>query len=190
MLTTLGDGRAVLIAGQKSGVGFALDPEKQGAVLWEYRAGRGGVLGGIEWGIAADANHAYFPVADNNAPQPGGLHAVDKSTGQRVWFAAPLPPICGRGRGCTAAQSAAITVLPGAVLSGAYDGGLRAYSTKDGSVLWTFDTNREFLTVNRVRAKGASLNGPAPVVVGGMIFISSGDYRARTGNVLIALGMD
>jgi polyvinyl alcohol dehydrogenase (cytochrome) len=189
VLTKLPDGRDALIIGQKSGVGYALDPDKNGAVIWEYQAGVGGALGGIEWGVAADERHAYFPVADLNRPQPGGLHAVNIATGERVWFAAPPEQLlCAPGRGCNAAQSAAITVMPGAVLSGMFDGGIRAYSTADGSVLWQFDTNREFLTVNGVRAKGGSLNGPAPVVVGGMIYVSSGDYRGRPGNVLLAFG--
>ena len=192
VLTKLPTGRDVLIAGQKSGMGYALDPDNKGAVLWEYRAGRGGPLGGIEWGIAADRTHAYFPVADVGAPQPGGLHAVHLETGERAWVAAPLSTLlCGQPRrGCTAAQSAAITVIPGAVLSGAFDGGLRAYSTKDGSIVWEFDTNREFTTVNGVPAKGGSLNGPAPVVAGRMLFVSSGDYRGRPGNVLVALSVE
>jgi polyvinyl alcohol dehydrogenase (cytochrome) len=190
-LTRRADGRDLLIVGQKSGVGFALDPDKGGEIVWEYRAGRGGALGGIEWGVAADGRLAYFPVADLTTPQPGGLHAVDLQTGQRSWFAPPVQPLlCGRGRGCNAAQSAAVTVIPGAVFSGAFDGGIRAYSTRDGAVIWQFDTNREFLTVNRVRARGASLNGPAPVVVGGMVYVSSGDYRGRPGNVLVAFGID
>ena len=95
-----------------------------------------------------------------------------------------------RGRGCTASQSAAITVIPGAVLSGAFDGGIRAYSTKDGSIIWDYDTNKEYLAVNGVRARGGSLNGPAPVVVDGMMYVNSGDYRARTGNVLLVFGID
>ena len=192
ILTKLPGGREVLIAGQKSGIGYALDPDNSGAVIWEYRAGRGGALGGIEWGIAVDREHAYFPVADVGAPQPGGLHAVKITSGERAWFAPPVTTLlCGRpARGCTAAQSAAITVIPGAVFSGAFDGGLRAYSTHDGSVLWEFDTNREFLTTNGVRARGGSLNGPAPVVAGGLLFVSSGDYRGRPGNVLLALGVD
>jgi polyvinyl alcohol dehydrogenase (cytochrome) len=186
-LVRLANGRDVLIVGQKSGIGYALDPDNQGAVQWEYRAGRGGALGGIEWGIAADAERAYFPVADVGSPQPGGLHAVSIATGERVWFAPPSPLLCRPGRGCTGAQSAAITVIAGAVLSGAFDGGLRAFSIADGTKLWEFDTNREFLTVNGVGAKGGSLNGPAPVVVNGTIYVSSGDYRGRPGNVLLAL---
>ena len=32
----------------------------------------GGALGGIEWGSAVDAEHAYFAVSDITHPQPGG----------------------------------------------------------------------------------------------------------------------
>lgn len=122
-----------------------------------------------------------------------GVVAADGRRPSRICRKSKWLRLCARrrvGRGCTAAQSAAITVIPGAVLSGAFDGGLRAYSTKDGSVVWAFDTNREFLTTNRIRAKGGSLNGPAPVVAGGMLFVSSGDYRGRPGNVLLALSVD
>jgi polyvinyl alcohol dehydrogenase (cytochrome) len=116
-LTTLPDGRELLVAGQKSGVGYALDPDRDGAIVWEYRAGLGGTLGGIEWGIATDGAHAYFPIADQFRPQPGGLHAVDLVKGTRVWFAPPPSPLlCGEpSRRCNAAQSAAITV-PGGLL--------------------------------------------------------------------------
>lgn len=188
VITTGPGGKDLIVIGQKSALAYGLDPDNGGKLLWTYRAGRGGALGGIEWGVAVDGEHVYVPVADNNAPQPGGLHAIKLLTGEKAWVAPPPSPLfCGRpGRGCTAAQSAAITVIPGAVFSGAFDGGLRAYSTKDGSVLWSVDTNREFLTVNGVRARGASLNGPAPVIVDGMLYIASGDYRARTGNVLLA----
>jgi polyvinyl alcohol dehydrogenase (cytochrome) len=190
MLTRTPAGRDLIVIGQKSGVGFALDPEKMGEIVWEYRAGRGGVLGGIEWGSAVDAERAYFAVSDILLPQPGGLHAVMLATGQRAWFAQPRPPACGTGRGCNAAQSAAITVIPGAVFSGSNDGALRVYSTTDGAILWEFDTNREFPTVNGVAARGASMIGPGPVVAGGMVFVSSGygAFGGRPGNVLLAFG--
>ena len=182
------NGKDIIVVGQKSGVAYGFDADNGGKLLWQYRAGRGGTLGGIEWGVAVDGDNVYVPVADAQTPQPGGLHAVNLVTGQRTWFAPPPDPLlCGRpGRGCSATQSAAVTVIPGAVFSGSFDGGIRAYSTKDGTVLWTADTNREFLTVNGVRARGASLNGPAPVIVDGMLYVASGDYRARTGNVLLA----
>ena len=50
--------------GNKSGVGYAMDVEKKGAIIWQYRAGEGGALGGIEWGSAVDSENAYFPVSD------------------------------------------------------------------------------------------------------------------------------
>ena len=181
-------GRDLIVIGQKSGIGFALDPEKNGDIVWQYRAGRGGALGGIEWGSAVDAERAYFAVSDITLPQPGGLHAVTLANGERAWFAAPRPPACGTGRGCNAAQSAAVTVIPGAVFSGSNDGALRVYSTADGAILWEFDTNREFTTVNGVAGRGASMIGPGPVVAGGMVFVSSGygAFGGRPGNVLLA----
>jgi polyvinyl alcohol dehydrogenase (cytochrome) len=191
--TALGAGRDLIVVGQKSGIGWALDPDKQGAVVWQYRAGRGSALGGMEWGSAADAERAYFPVADGNGPLAGELHAVRLDNGQRVWTAAPPPLKCGeRGRGCTPGILAAITVIPGIVFAGAMDGGVRGYSTKDGSIVWEFDTNREFQTVNGVPAKGASINGPGPVVAGGMVYVNSGygSLGGRPGNVLLAFGID
>jgi len=186
------NGRDVIVIGQKSGVGYAMDPDRKGEVLWQYRAGKGGTLGGMEWGGAVDGGLAYFAVSDIQQPEPGGLHAVDIATGRRAWFAAPASPVCGSGTGCNAAQSAAITVIPGAILSGSNDGALRAYSTTDGKLLWQYDTNREFGSINGVPAKGASLIGPGPVVAGGMVYVNSGygGFGGRPGNVLLAFGLE
>lgn len=201
ILVTLASGRDVIVAGQKSGVGWALDPDNRGAVLWQYKAGKGSALGGLEFGSAVDTEQAYFAVSDTIGPptmqfdqtlQAGGLHAVKLATGERSWFAAPRPPKCGAvGRGCNAAILAAITVIPGVVFTGSNDGGVRGFSTKDGALLWEFDTNRDFETVNGVPAKGASISGPGPIVAGGMVYINSG-YGAlggRPGNVLLAFGV-
>jgi polyvinyl alcohol dehydrogenase (cytochrome) len=192
VLTTLPGGKSIIVIGQKSGVGWAIDPDRQGEVIWQYKAGVGGTLGGIEWGTATDAEHAYFPVSDINGDQPGGLHAVTLTTGERAWVAAPPPLLCPPGPGCNAAQSAAITVIPGVIFSGSNDGGVRAYSATDGSILWTYDTNREFATVNQVPARGSSLIGPGPTVVGGMVYVNSGygQYGGRAGNVLLAFGVE
>ena len=182
----------MIVAGQKSGVGWAFDPDKKGAVLWQYRAGKGSALGGLEFGSAVDRDHAYFAVSDTLTPNPGGLHAVKLATGERAWFTPPPAPKCGSVPRCNAAILAALTVIPGAVFTGSNDGGVRAYSTKDGSLLWEYDTNRDFTTVNGVPAKGASISGPGPTVAGGMVFINSG-YGAlggRPGNVLLAFGVE
>ena len=177
------------MAGQKSGVAYALDPDRKGEQVWRYRAGGGSGLGGIQWGIAADTERAYFPVADIYSDMPGGLHAVALADGARAWYMPPPAPICGRaGRSCSGAQFSAVTVIPGIVFSPSNDGAVRAYSTANGEIVWTFDTNRDFATLNGVRARGGSMNGPAPVVAGGMVYVSSGygTFGLRPGNVLLA----
>jgi polyvinyl alcohol dehydrogenase (cytochrome) len=191
ILIDLGKSRSAIVIGQKSGYGWALDPDKRGEVLWQYRAGAGGALGGIEWGSAVDAAHAYFAVSDIFSPAPGGLHAVDISTGERAWYAPPAAPKCTASPRCSAAQAAAISVIPGAVFSGSNDGTLRAYSTQDGAVLWEIDTDREFQTLNGVPARGASMLGPGPVIAGAMLYVPSGygAFGGRAGNVLLAYGL-
>jgi polyvinyl alcohol dehydrogenase (cytochrome) len=74
------------------------------------------------------------------------------------------------------------------VFSGSFDGAMRAFSTNDGSLLWEFNTNREFQTVNGVPAKGAAIGGSGPVIVDGMVYVNSGySYGGgRPGNVLLA----
>jgi len=193
ILRTLPNGRRILVIGQKSGVGFGLDPDANGRKVWEYRAGKGSALGGMEWGSAADEQNAYFPVSDVLLPpaESGGLHAVNLATGQRVWHA-PAPPLnCTTGRGCTGAQSAPVSVIPGVVFSGSMDGHMRAYSTTDGKILWEFNTARDFETVNGVPAKGGSIDGAGPAVAEGMLVTPSGYalFRGTPGNVLLAFGV-
>jgi polyvinyl alcohol dehydrogenase (cytochrome) len=50
ILVSLPSGRRALIAGQKSGVVTAVDPDRKGEVLWQTRVGRGSSLGGVQWG--------------------------------------------------------------------------------------------------------------------------------------------
>ena len=38
--------------------------------------------------------------------------------------------------------------MPGAVLSGSIDGGLRAYNTANGDIIWTFDTTGQLRWAN------------------------------------------
>ena len=192
VLTRAPDGRDIIVIGQKSGIGWALDPDREGEVLWQYRAGRGGLLGGMEWGSATDGEQAYFPVSDLFTPAPGGLHAVSLATGERVWYAPPPVPVCAAGPGCNGAQPGAVTVIPGVVFSGSYDGGIRAYSTRDGSVIWMYDTNRDFETANGVGARGGSISAGGPTVAGGLLLVPSGygGFGGRPGNVLLAFGVD
>ncbi len=189
LLVTLADGRQIIAATQKSGMGYGLDPDAAGAVLWQYRWGAGSPVGGV-WGAASDGARIYFPVADNFSPEAGGLHAVDALTGEPLWAAPPQPLLCepAGAPGCTAVQSAAATAVPGAVFSGAQDGGMRAYDAQTGAVIWTFDANREFDTVNGVEATGGSFDGPGPVAANGMLYVTSGNagFVGRPGNVVLA----
>jgi polyvinyl alcohol dehydrogenase (cytochrome) len=188
MLMTLPSGRDVIVAAQKSGNAFAIDPDKEGAPLWQYHAGEGSIWGGIQWGAAVDGERAYFPVSDIRTPKPGGLHAVLLETGERAWYVPPPPLKCATGTGCSAALISAPTLIPGVLFSGSNDGALRAHSTKDGSVIWEFDTNREFETLNGVKAGGGAIQGPGPAIAGGMLYLNSGygDHLGRPGNVLLA----
>jgi polyvinyl alcohol dehydrogenase (cytochrome) len=187
-LTTTADGRDVIVVPQKSGVGYALDPDQDGDFLWRYRWGQGSAIGGV-WGAATDGERAYFAVADQFQPEPGGVHAVDIASGERVWYTPPQPLLCEAGQqGCSSAQSAALTAIPGVVFSGSADGGMRAYSAETGEIIWTYDTNRNFETVNAVPANGGSMDGPGPVAAGGILYVTAGNagFVGRAGNVLLA----
>jgi polyvinyl alcohol dehydrogenase (cytochrome) len=189
----LPNGKSVIVIGQKSGAAWAIDPDKDGALLWEHKVGAGSALGGIEWGSATDERHGYFATADSQlGPKAGGLAAIDLATGAEVWRTAPPAGDCA-GAACVQAQSAAISAIPGVVFSGATNGMMRAYATGDGKVIWEYNTARPFTTVNGVAAKGGSLNGPGPVVAGGMLFMNSGYAYlgfGAAGNVLLAFGVD
>jgi len=202
IIEKLPNGREILLAGQKSGVVYALDPDHKGEILWQTRVGKGGTNGGVQWGMASDGQKVYAAVSDlvrkpvpgavvqvglpPDPTQGGGLTALRISNGEKVWYAAPQP--CGTSPKCSPAQPAAVTAIPGVVFSGSVDGHLRAFATEDGRVLWDFNTARDYQTANGVPGKGGSLDGAGPVIVGGMLFVNSGYARngGSPGNVLLA----
>ncbi len=200
ILVVRADGKEILVAGQKSGVVWALDPDADGEILWSTRVGKGSALGGIHWGMATDGRLVYAANADRAAvivdvnperqPTPG-LYALDLMNGDVVWSTVAPTDTCERRRGCFAANSAAPTVIPGVVFAGGLDGHIRAHSTEDGSVLWDFDTAREFETVNGVAGRGGAIDGPGPVIAGGLVFVNSGYgiFGQMPGNLLLAFGV-
>ena len=197
ILRDLGSGKRVLICGQKSGIVWGLDPDDRGKILWQTRVGQGGALGGIEWGPAADPQYAYVAVSDlfsfRNGNKPGGLHALRLDTGEKVW-STPAPALnCAPGaKGCSGAQSAAISAMPGVVFSGSIDGHFRAFSAKTGEIVWDFDTVQDYKTVNGVAAKGGSLDSAGPTISNGMVFTNSGygQWQGLPGNVLLAFSVE
>ncbi len=200
MLVTRPDGKEILVAGQKSGVVWALDPDDGGALLWSAVVGKGSALGGIHWGMATDGSYAYAPVADRDAvvvdvhPEKAlspGLYALDLMTGEEVWKAAPPAEACEGKRGCYSSISAGATVIDGVVFAGGLDGVIRAHSTMDGTVIWEFDTTRPVETVGGVPGRGGAIDGPGPVIAGGMLFVNSGYgmFGQMPGNLLLAFGV-
>ncbi len=191
VLTHAKSGRELLVIPQKSGLVYAIDPAKQGELVWQYRAGTGSAVGGV-WGAALVNGTAFVPVGGYRNADTGGLHGIDIDTGKRLWFTPAQPLLCAAGNGCGPTQSAAVTAVPGAVFSGSQDGGLRAYDATSGAVLWTFDANRTFETINGVVANGASFDGAGPVVVGDMLYVLSGNsgFVGRPGNVLLAFRIE
>ena len=197
ILRTLGDGKQVLLAGQKSGVIYALDPDANGKKLWEARVGNGGALGGIEWGFAADDQNVYVPVADPGGPadrRKPGITALHIATGERLWHIPAPPAKCSWGTTrCNNAQSAAATVIPGVVFSATTDGHLRAYLTKDGTVIWDFDTAAQpYAAVNGGQARGGTVDAGGPTIANGVLYVNSGYGRlvGQPGNLLLAFTVD
>jgi polyvinyl alcohol dehydrogenase (cytochrome) len=175
------NGKAVIVIGQKSGHGWALDPDRKGEVVWSRLLGLGfeNGGGGMMWGSAADPRTAYFPL--NVTHDRLGLAAVDLANGEVRWRAAPP-----EGGG------APVTVMPGVVFFGASNGVIYAYSAENGRAIWQFNTARSFDTVNGVEAKGGNINAAGPVVANGMLFVPSGysDLGGGVrGNVLLAFGL-
>lgn len=192
ILRSLPDGKDILLIGQKSGMVYGIDPDKRGEILWETQIGKGGALGGVMWGMAADNTNVYVPLSDIMPGPAGGLFALKIATGEKAWTAPPPTPACKGKGGCSAAQMAPATLLAGVVFSGSLDGHLRAYSTVDGQVIWDLDTLRDFETVNGAKAHGGSLNATGPTIAGGMMFVNSGysQLTGMPGNVLLALTVD
>ncbi len=204
ILVNLRNGKRALIAGQKSGIVHALDPDKQGEVLWEVRVGKGGTMGGVQWGSAADATNVYvansdikrimLPYAtttDTDASQGGGMYALRLENGERIWYTPP--PGCGDGKRCSPAQSTGVSAMPGAAFSGSVDSHLRARTRRQmGRLSGTLTQSATYQTVNGVEGRGGSLDGPGPVIVSGMVFANSGYSSAggTPGNVLLAFSVD
>jgi polyvinyl alcohol dehydrogenase (cytochrome) len=193
VLVLLPRGKRVLLLGQKSGMVYGVNPDARGKLLWHQRAGVGGLLGGVQWGMATDGTSAYVAVSDlafqGRALDPtkgGGISAYRVADGKLLWRTPP--PGCGDRRPCSPAQSQAVTAIPGVVFSGSVDGHLRAYASQNGKIIWDFDTARSFDAVNGVPAKGGSLDVGGPVVAGGMMFVVSGypGFGAMPGNLLLA----
>ncbi len=198
LLTTTAEGKDVLVVGQKSGVVHCLDPGT-GKPIWQKRIGRGGALGGIHWGMATDGKLVYATNSDwlevgndPEFPSSPGVYALDLLSGEVAWKNTPDPSLCEGIPGCHNANSAAPTLIDGVVFAGGLDGFARAYDANTGEVIWQFDTNQSFETVNGVEGHGGAIDGPGPVVANGMVFFNSGYglFGQMPGNLLLAFAVE
>jgi polyvinyl alcohol dehydrogenase (cytochrome) len=177
ILKTLAGGRDLLLAPNKSGVIFALDPDRKGAVVWKTNlAERESRATNLVWGGSADQRNLYVGLTS------GAISAVQFATGEKVWTTKLTAP------GARGGNEAASSAIPGAVFIGGTDGKLHALAAADGKEIWSFDTAQEFTTVNKVPAHGGSIGSIGPTIAGGMLFIGSGYSVASgtPGNVLLA----
>jgi polyvinyl alcohol dehydrogenase (cytochrome) len=194
ILRSLPSGRRLLLSGSKSGVVYAMDPDKDGKLIWQTKVGIGGAAGGIEWGIAATPSTVYAPSSDLFVTEPalaGGITALDITTGKILWHAHPKPVCYWGPQNCWGSQSQAPTAAPGAVLEGGMDGHLRAFEAKSGAVIWDFDAGGGFATVNQGQQIGGAFSLGGPALAGGMLFVNSGygRFAGQNGHVLLAFGL-
>jgi len=194
LLVDAGNGRQLVVVGNKTGIIFGFDPDADGKIVWERRVAQGSSSGGVFWGSATDGANLYAASADFFADKPaesGGMYAVELRSGRLVWSTPGAG--CDNRKPCKPSQPAAVTLMPGVVFSGTMDGRLRAYATRDGKVLWEVDTAREFTAVNGVKANGGSMSNGGSTVVGGMLYVNSGYSHhggILPGNVLLAFAAE
>src|SRR5580700_491915 len=144
-LVELRSGRQMLIAGNKSGMVWALDPDQRGKMIWGQQTGKGSTGGGVLWGLAVDGENVYVPNGffdQASADASGGMAALELSDGHAIWNTPNSP--CGERKPCKPSHPAAVTAIPGVVFSGTMDGQLLAYSAKTGKIIWEFNTVRDY----------------------------------------------
>lgn len=198
LLIDIGDDRQILVAGQKSGMVHGIDPDN-GNLLWQQPVGRGSLMGGVHFGMAAEGTRIYVPVVDTPlqaygelAPDSGnaGIHALDATTGEILWRVFSRETQC-RDPGCHPGISAALTAIPGVVFAGHLDGMFRAYDGASGALLWQSDTTLPVSAVNGV-ATGGSMSGPGAAIADGHVIVNSGYSYAmfKPGNALLVYSVD
>lgn len=183
------NGQDIIVAGQKNGAVYALDPDQSGKLLWQQKPGTGGKLGGVHFSMGVDEARGvvYVPISD----RPGGmfganpkgepnpsLHAYDIASGKNLW-STPAPNVCidkdgDNIDGCYPGLSAAVTITETLVFAPSLDGHIRVFDALNGKSIWSFDTRREFDAVNAKKASGGTIDLGGAYLDNGELFINAG----------------
>lgn len=187
ILADLPDGHRLIVVGTKPGDVLALDPDRNGALVWRMNV-NGKLAGdrlaadaprpsGIMWGGALADHTLYYGLTTGS-----DVAAIDLASGKLKWRKSLQP------QGARLSYGSPMTAIPGVAFVGGSDGKIFAVSTKDGSILWRFDTDKPFATVNQVPAHGGGFSSQGETVAGGMLFAGSGysTVSSNPGNVLLA----
>jgi len=205
ILRHLPNGKDILVAITKADEIYGFDPDDAGKIVWREKLGKGSRASGV-WGLSVDNSQVYASSSDVR-PAPGvtvgGLTALDPASGNRIWHTPAPPPVCAWGDattpmaiangavGCSPAQPGASAAIPGVVFSGSVAAHMRAFSTKDGAILWDFDAGQSFKAVNGVTATGGSISNGAEAIANGVLYLNSGSAGVhQPGNALIAFTVD
>jgi polyvinyl alcohol dehydrogenase (cytochrome) len=215
IIATLNEGldneRDIVLAGQKSGTVWALDPDDNGKVLWKTSLSSGiPTNGGIHWGMAYDGKRLFVPISDSSpvpfdTPKPA-LHALDPATGDIIWTQNIKPPCtfdpakagadsaAGKPLDCHPyyGLSAPATVAGDVVFVGGLAGMYRAFDTATGKLLWETNTNISFDGINGIKGHGGAIDSNGSIISNGRVFIQSGYsmHRQLPGNMLLQFTVD
>jgi polyvinyl alcohol dehydrogenase (cytochrome) len=189
ILVTSRSGDDLILAGQKSGDIYALNPDN-GETVWSTRIGRGSALGGVHWGMAVNPELGllFVPISDRDA-HPGegqaapGMHALDYTTGELEWSVVRKTQC----EACEPGLSAAITAGPGIVVAGGLDGRLEIYNATNGDRLWAYDTAVDFTAVNGIPTRGGGFDAHGPMLADDLLIVASGyeSFGQIPGNALL-----
>jgi polyvinyl alcohol dehydrogenase (cytochrome) len=180
-ITRNGRRRAVVGAGQKSGVYWAFDRDS-GATIWSTLVGPGGTLGGLQWGSAVDGRRVYTQTNNNGFGPPwtlkggpdagtdvpsftGFFSALDAATGQILWQTRPTEhgvPFLGGAMGPVTSANGVVyacsfgeaTLNPDFTVTGHSGGSMYALDASRGTVLWRFPSG-DFCAAGAAVSRGA-----------------------------------
>jgi polyvinyl alcohol dehydrogenase (cytochrome) len=199
LLVQTNTGREIVIAGQKSADVHAMD-RLTGERIWTEKLGRGGIIGGVHWGLAANENlgMVFVPISDKKVmgfPSPGeaapGLYALDITTGSRIWNYTRASRCASQE--CVFGYSAAVTATNDVVVAGSMDGYLEVISATTGKLLWSHDAFREYPSVNDVVSYGGAFDAHGAMVADDLLIVSSGYAyvgEQRAGNALLVFQLE